>query len=43
MADRIISTGISRLNTITSFSAPLQNEPKLSTMPTASAPIAVSG
>ena len=38
-----MSTGISRLNTITSLSAPLQNDAKLSTSPTASAPIAVSG
>ncbi len=41
--ERSISTGISRLNTITSLSAPLQNEAKLSTAPTASAPIAVRG
>ena len=34
---------ISRLKTITSFSAPLQNDAKLSTRPTASAPTAVSG
>ncbi len=41
--ERSISTGISRLKTITSFSAPLQNEAKLSTTPTASAPMAVIG
>ncbi len=42
-SERSMSTGISRLNTITSFSAPLQNDAKLSATPTASAPIAVSG
>ena len=41
--ERSSSTGISRLKTITSLSAPLQNEAKLSTTPTAIAPIAVSG
>ena len=41
--DLASSTGISRLKTITSLSAPLQNEAKLSTTPTAIAPRAVSG
>ena len=41
--DLASSTGISRLKTITSLSAPLQNEAKLSTTPTAIAPSAVSG
>ena len=41
--ERSSSTGIRSEKTIASFSAPLQNDAKLSTRPTASAPIAVPG